>query len=37
MEKYIDAVINYLKTANIVFVVFDMTDNKSFETLDQWI
>ena len=27
----------YMQKANIIFVVFDMTDKNSFESLDSWI
>lgn len=37
MTKYIDKVESNLKTANIVFLVFDMTDKSSFDSLSEWV
>ena len=37
MEKYINKVFENLKTANIVFLVFDLTDQTSFDSVSKWI
>ena len=37
MTKYIDKVESNLKTANIVFLVFDVTDKSSFDSLSEWV